>query len=165
MSEEIEKAVLCRLRLGFYSCTGCYHCSGVVPNVLDEACREKQRARRARLAAPSNGGQAGTQGNHQHNAEATPMGSNIAGVQAGAPGLATPSAAAGQKRGASALDSTSATNDTGRATKKARVVRNATKKTVDPIQRPQNPLRKMRTCGSLQLWGRPVTWRLDRPQR
>lgn len=69
VSEDTEEKVLCRLKLGFYSCSGCYHCSGVVLNVLDKLCRGKQRERRAMLAARRNAGWAAAQLNHEANAD------------------------------------------------------------------------------------------------
>ena len=57
MSNMTKDNVLWRLKRGLevYTCTACYVGAGIVPNVLDQACRHKQRERRRRLAAEANG--------------------------------------------------------------------------------------------------------------
>ena len=55
MSDRTKEIMSWHLHRGYYSCAGCYVDTGVIPNVLDQACRHKQRERRRRLAAEANG--------------------------------------------------------------------------------------------------------------
>ena len=57
MSDTTKDNVLWRLKRGLevYTYTACYIGAGIIPNVLDQACRHKQRERKRRLAAEANG--------------------------------------------------------------------------------------------------------------